>query len=75
MQTFTGIVRSAKTSQTLGIEVAYSYRNTKYKKTLSRKTNLLVHNTIEGIKVGDQVEIEKCRQYSKLKHFRVVKKI
>lgn len=74
MQSFTGTVTSVKTPQTVGVEINYFYRHLKYKKTLIRKTKLLAHNEIEGIKEGDKVEIIKCRPYSKLKHFKVVKK-
>jgi|GEM_PF-1241975 small subunit ribosomal protein S17 len=73
MQTFTGIVTSSKTPQTVRVEVNYIYKHPKYKKTLIRKTGLLVHNELPEIKVGDRVEIVKSRPYSRLKHFKVTR--
>ncbi len=75
MQTFKGVVVSAKTPKTVKVTVMYTYHHPKYKKILQRTTKLLVHNELEGIKVGDKVEIIKSKPFSKLKHFSVVKKI
>lgn len=75
MQTFKGVVVSAKTAKTVKVVVGYTYKHPKYKKILKRTTNLLAHNEIEGIKAGDKVEIIKSKPFSKLKHFSVLKKI
>lgn len=75
MQNFTGKVVSVKTPQTVGVVVDYIYRHPKYKKILHRRTKLLAHNETEGIKEGDTVQIVKSKPFSKLKHFRVVKKV
>lgn len=75
MQSFKGQVTSAKTLKTVKVEVEYTYHHPKYKKILKRMTKLLVHNEIEGIKEGDRVEIVKSKPFSKLKHFKVLKKI
>ncbi|MBI3888024.1 30S ribosomal protein S17 [Candidatus Microgenomates bacterium] len=75
MQTFKGTVVAVKTLNTVKVAVEYIYRHPKYKKILKRTTKLLAHNELEGLKGGDLVEIIKSKPYSKLKHFKVVKKI
>jgi small subunit ribosomal protein S17 len=75
MQVIKGKVISTKTLNTVKVGVEYIYHHPKYKKILKKMTKLLVHNEIEGIKEGDIVEIVKTRPYSKLKHFKISKKI
>ena len=75
MQTFEGLVVSAKTPQTVKVTFDYFYRHPKYKKILRKTTKLLAHCEIPGIKEGDKVLITKCKPYSKLKHFIVTKKV
>ncbi len=75
MQTFIGTVTSIKMKNTLAVVVPYSEKHPKYLKVIQRKTNLLVHSDIEGIKEGDKVRIVKSRPYSKLKHFKVLEKL
>ena len=75
MQTFVAKVTSAKTLKTLAVEVSFTQTHPKYKKVISRKTKLLVHNELEGIKEGDSVKIGKSRPYSKTKHFKVIEKV
>jgi len=68
-------VVSAKTSQTVKVEVERSFAHPKYKKIIKRTMSMLVHNTTEGIKEGDNVKITSCRPYSKRKNFVVVSKV
>lgn len=75
MQKFEGTITSAKTPQTVAVEIVFFAKHPKYKKVLKKTTNILVHNEIDGLKEGDKVELVKTRPYSKLKHFKVVKKI
>lgn len=75
MQSFTGQVISIKTAQTVRVAVNYIYRHPKYKKIMRRQTKLLVHNELEGIKEGDTVQIVKSKPFSKLKHFKLLKKL
>ncbi len=75
MQTFKAKVVSAKAAKTVSVVMDYIYQHRKYKKILRKKTKLLVHNELEGIKEGDTVQIIKSKPYSKLKHFSVVKKV
>jgi len=71
MQSFIGTIVSVATKNTVKVEVPYSFRHPKYLKVLKRTTNLLAHNEIEGLKIGQKVRIIKSRPYSKNKHFKV----
>lgn len=75
MQTFEGTVTSAKSKNTVLVEISYSRKHPKYHKVLKKTTKILAHNETEGIKEGDKVEIVKSRPYSKQKHFIVNKKL
>lgn len=75
MQTFEGLVISAKTPQTVKVTFDYFYRHPKYKKILKRTTKLLAHCEIDGVKEGDKVLIAKSKPFSKSKHFIVLEKI
>ncbi|MCH9023681.1 MAG: 30S ribosomal protein S17, partial [Planctomycetes bacterium] len=45
----------------------------KYGKILKRRTNAHVHDEKNVAKLGDQVEICKCRPFSKTKNWRLVR--
>lgn len=75
MQRFIGTIVSNSTKDTVKVEIPYSVRHPKYQKIMKRKTKLLVHNELPDLKVGDKVEILKSQPYSKMKHFKVAKKI
>lgn len=75
MQTFTGTIVSTKMKNTVAVEVPYTVRHPKYHKILKRTTKLLAHNEIEGLKVGQKVNIVKTKPYSKNTHFKVVEAI
>lgn len=75
MQKFKAIIVSMATKDTVKVAISYSIRHPKYQKVLKKTTKLLVHNELEGLKVGDKVEIVKSMPYSKRKHFLVVKKV
>lgn len=60
---------------TVKVAISYSIRHPKYQKVMKKTTNLLVHNEMEGLKVGDKVEIVKSMPFSKRKHFIVTKKV
>ena len=75
MQKFEGIITSAKTANTVAVEIVFFQKHPKYKKVLKKTTKLLAHNEIEGIKEGDKVVIVKSRPHSKNKHFEVIQKV
>lgn len=75
MQKFKGTIVTMSSKDTVKVAISYSIRHPKYQKVMKKTTNLLVHNEMEGLKVGDKVEIIKSMPYSKRKHFIVVKKV
>lgn len=75
MQTFEGIVTSSKGINTVGVEVVFFQKHPKYQKVLKKTTRVLAHNEISSVRAGDLVEVVKTRPYSKLKHFKVTRKI
>ncbi len=75
MQIFEGTVISAKTKDTVVVEIVYFQKHPKYKKVLKKLTKIMAHNELPEIKEGDQVELIKTKPYSKSKHFKVNKKI
>ncbi len=75
MQTFNGTIVSVSMKDTVKVEIPYSFRHPKYLKVLKRKTNLLAHTEMEGLKIGDKVKIVKTKPYSKNKHFKVTEVI
>ena len=75
MQKFKGTIVTLSSKDTVKVAISYSIRHPKYQKVMKKTTNLLVHNEMEGLKIGDKVEIVKSMPYSKRKHFKVEKKI
>jgi small subunit ribosomal protein S17 len=75
MQKFKGTIVTLSSKDTVKVAISYSIRHPKYLKVMKKTTNLLVHNEMEGLKVGDKVEIVKSMPFSKRKHFIVVKKV
>ncbi len=73
MPTLNGTVIANKTAQTVVVALSRTMSHPKYQKIIKRTTRLAVHNQIEGVKVGDKVQIVKTRPYSKTKHFKLVK--
>ena len=73
---FTGIVRSAKSHNTVIVEWGYHKLIPKYERYERRKTRVNVHSPpCMEIKVGDKVRISECRKISKTKSFVVIEKI
>ncbi|MEZ6184703.1 MAG: 30S ribosomal protein S17 [Planctomycetota bacterium] len=69
---FRGLVKSANNTQTIVVAVERRVMHKKYKKYITRHTNLHAHDAKETAKVGDFVEIAECRPFSKTKRFRLV---
>jgi small subunit ribosomal protein S17 len=70
---FNGVVRSAKSHNTVIVEWGYHHFIPKYERYEKRKSNVTAHNP-ECIKAreGDRVVIAECRPLSKTKHWVVV---
>jgi len=72
---FRGIVRSAKTHNTVVVEWGYHRYVPKYERYERRKSGVVAHNPpCIHAREGDRVTIAECRSLSKTKHFVVVGK-
>lgn len=68
-----GVVASKSGQQTVKVVLTYLTKHPKYGKMLRRRTVAHVHDQDNAAKVGDMVEIAKCRPMSKTKHWRLVR--
>ncbi len=74
-KTVTGKVISAKMQKTVVVEVEQMVQHPKYKKYIRRRTKLYAHDEKAECQEGDQVLLMETRPLSKLKRWRVVKKL
>ncbi len=74
-RTKTGIVVSDKMDKTVVVQIDALKRHAKYHKSFKVTTKFKAHDENNEFKVGDKVEIEETRPYSKDKYFKVVKKV
>ena len=74
-RSFIGKVVSAKMTKTVIVEVVHTHAHILYKKTVRRHARFAVHNTLEGVSVGDTVKISEVPPMSRTKHFIVAEKI
>lgn len=70
---YRGQVTRKSGDKTIRVEMAYQARHPKYGKILKRRTIALAHDPNNAARVGDQVEICKCRPLSKMKSWRLVR--
>ncbi len=73
--TRTGVVTSDRRHQTCTVAVDFSVRHAKYGKYLRRVTKHHVHDPGNEAKLGDRVEIARCRPISKTKSWRLLRVI
>lgn len=75
MKEMQGIVASAKTPQTVIVEITRKWQHPLYKKFVKRTKRYACH--LEGIEVkeGDTVLIQSCRPMSRTKRFKVTAKV
>ena len=64
-----GIVLSITDSKTVKVKVERAEYHKTYNKSYFSHKNYQVHNEIEGVKVGDSLEIAQCAPKSKSKHW------
>lgn len=74
-RTVTGTVVSTSMQKTAVVLVNRLELHPKYKKYVRRRTKLYAHDENDECQVGDQVLLMETRPLSKLKRWRVVKKI
>lgn len=70
-----GTVVSDKMQKTIVVKLMRYVKHPLYKKYLRRTTKVYVHDEKNECKVGDKVLIEQTRPLSKLKRWRVIRKI
>jgi len=74
MKKFIGKVISTKPEKTVIVKVDRIWQHPLYKKRVKRSKKYHAHDEI-GVKKGDKVEIQETRPLSKLKKWKVNKKI
>ncbi|MBN2537211.1 30S ribosomal protein S17 [candidate division WOR-3 bacterium] len=74
-RTVIGKVKSAKMQKTVVVEIERLELHTKYKKYIKRRSKLYAHDERAECQPGDRVLLTETRPLSKLKRWRVVKRI
>jgi len=69
MKVYTGIVTSVKMQKTITVTVTSRWMHPKYKKTVKRTKNYLVHDEKEQAKLNDEVIFIDSKPISKRKRF------
>jgi len=72
--TITGTVTSVGMQKTITVVVEHIFRHPLYKKAVKRHQKFAVHNEIDGVSVGDKVQIRESKPISRRKHYIVVAK-
>ena len=74
-RTLIGLVTSNKADKTVTVEVTRRYLGSKYKKYLRARKRYQAHDEVNEYVVGDRVEIQEHRPFSKHKRWIVTKLI
>lgn len=74
-RTVVGTVISAKMQKTVVVETKRLVQHPKYKKYIYQRTKLYAHDEKAECQEGDRVILMETRPLSKLKRWRVVKKL
>lgn len=74
-RTVEGTVISARMQKTVVVETEWLVQHPKYKKYIRKRTRLYAHDERAECKEGDRVVVMETRPLSKLKRWRVVKKL
>lgn len=72
-QTLQGIVSSVKRDKTITVSIASRETHPLYRKQYTKTRKYTAHDEKNEAGLGDRVEIEACRPYSKTKCFKLVK--
>jgi small subunit ribosomal protein S17 len=73
LTSYQGVVASKSGDRTVRVVMTYLQKHPKYGKIMRRRTVAHVHDQNNQARVGDRVEIVKCRPLSKTKHWRLVR--
>ena len=68
----TGIVLTDKSDKTVVVKVERRFMDPLLKKTIKRSKKYHAHDESNQYKVGDNVKIQECKPYSKLKRWTVL---
>ena len=71
----TGIVTSDKADKTIAVRITTYDKHPLYKKYIRKRTKVYAHDAKNEYKAGDKVLIEQTRPISKLKRWRVIRRI
>lgn len=72
-RTLVGTVTSISGDMSIRVVIDYKIKHPKYGKYIKRSMKIAVHDQLNQSRVGDLVEIQECRPYSKTKSWRLVK--
>jgi small subunit ribosomal protein S17 len=70
-----GIVTSDKPDKTIVVRITTYDKHPLYKKYVRKRTKVYAHDAKNEYKAGDKVMIEQTRPISKLKRWRVIRRI
>lgn len=70
-----GTIVSDKPDKTVVVRVNHYVKHPVYKKYIKRNTKVYAHDAKNEYKNGDKVMIEETRPLSKLKHWRVLRRV
>lgn len=71
----TGKVTSDKPDKTVVVRITNYQKHPLYKKYIRKRTSVYAHDEKNEYKLGDKVLIEETRPLSKLKRWRVIRRI
>jgi small subunit ribosomal protein S17 len=74
-RTAIGVVKSAKMQKTVVVSIQRLELHPKYKKYIRKQTKLYAHDERAECKEGDRVLIAETRPMSKMKRWRVLKRL
>ena len=67
-----GTVTSAKNNKTIVVEVTRKFKHPFYEKVIKRSKKYHAHDEKNKFKIGDTVQIEESKPYSKNKRFKIL---
>ena len=72
-RTLVGTVMSISGDKSIRVMIDYKIKHPKYGKYIKRTMKISVHDRLNESRIGDLVEIQECRPFSKTKSWRLVK--
>lgn len=72
MKTLIGMMEGFSGEKTVKVQVTTLVKHKRYHKIVKNKKSFLCHCEIEGLAIGDSVNIGECKPISKRKSWRVI---